>query len=85
MRQRIRFAISKAMLFNAFELKKTTIFLIVDIVMMLLFTSVWFTFSGTKSPIKSSIYFTAAMQTFFFIYYYAFDSLWDQYMIPIQH
>ena len=51
------------------ELKKTSIFIVIDILMVFLFTWSWFKITRRKYAMTESIYFTIAMQTFFFVYY----------------
>ena len=62
------------------ETTKTVLFMVLDIVMVFLFTFVWFRFIQKKkdtTAIKQSLWFTIFMQILFFVYYFIFDSLWD--------
>lgn len=67
------------------HIKKASIFMALDIVVMALFSYCYFKFFHQKiinvQPRYESIIFTAAMQTVFFTYYYTFDILWDMYLI----
>ena len=62
------------------ELQKTTIFFIIDIIAVLVFTWLWFKYydkNEKKKPFDESLKFTIAMQIYFFAYYFLFDSFWE--------
>lgn len=62
------------------ELQKTIIFFIIDIIAVLVFTWLWFTYydkNEKKNPFDESLKFTIAMQIYFFTYYFLFDSFWE--------
>lgn len=62
------------------ETTKTVLFMVLDIVMVFLFTFVWFRFIQKKTDttaIKQSLWFTIFMQILFFVYYFIFDAVWD--------
>jgi hypothetical protein len=61
------------------ETQKTAIFVVLDIVLVFLFTWVWFRFIQKKkqAAFKESLWFTVFMQLFFFMYFFIFDYWWD--------
>lgn len=65
------------------RVKKTSMFMAVDIVMMIIFSYTYFKHVHHKvvelKPEYEAVIFTASMQTFFFLYYYTFDVLWDKF------
>ena len=61
------------------EMEKTIIFFVIDIVMVFIFTYVWFKFTGVKNYVQRSLAFTVVMQIYFLVYYFIFDSLWSFY------
>ena len=65
------------------EITKTIYFFVLDILMVLLYTYLWFHLTGEKNVLKTSIMFTTGMQIFFLIYYFIYDYIWDN--IHYQH
>lgn len=62
------------------ETEKAVVFVVIDIIMVTLFTYAWFKYiEKRKNPIKESLDFVIAMQIFFFIYYFIFDYFWFRY------
>lgn len=62
------------------ETLKAAIFIVIDVLMVFLFTYLWFRFVQKKKggqAVKQSLGFTIAMQLFFFVYYIAYDFAWD--------
>lgn len=61
--------------------KKTIAFLILDIIMMFIFAWFWFKFvhpkTGPVDPSSESFKYTVCMTTFFGIYYYIFERMWN--------
>lgn len=65
------------------ELEKTTIFFIIDIIAVFLFTWMWFEYydkEDTRTAFNESLRFTIAMQIFFFTYFFVFDSFWEYFI-----
>jgi len=62
------------------EISKTIIFMMLDIIMVFLFTYIWFYLTDEKNVFIKSLGFTIAMQTFFFIYYFTYDALYEAYI-----
>lgn len=63
---------------DKYKIKKTIVFMILDVIMMFLFAWVWFRFvhDSTLSPSSESFRYTACMTTFFAAYYYTFERSW---------
>lgn len=63
------------------ETTKAAIFLVIDIILVFIFTYFWFKVvdRSTKQPLQQSLYFTIFMQLFFFVYYFAYDLAWESY------
>lgn len=64
---------------DKYKIKKTIVFMIVDIIMMFLFAYVWFGYihDSTLSPSSESLRYTACMTVFFASYYYTFELSWE--------
>jgi hypothetical protein len=61
------------------EAKKASVFLALDILMVMLFTFVWFKYILRKeNPVETSLAFTIVMQLFFITYYTVFDYIWEE-------
>ena len=60
------------------ELRKSVAFFVLDLVIVSIFTYLWFHLVQKRpNPVRESFWFVAFMQGLFFIYYFAFDSWMD--------
>ena len=60
---------------------KTTIFMVLDIIMVMLYTFIWFKFIHESikeiGPANESLVFTIGMEALVFTYYFIFDMIYD--------
>lgn len=60
------------------EAQKTVAFALLDIVMVFLFTSLWFKLTKQKQPVIQSIGYTIYITLIFAVYYFLFDLFWNK-------